>query len=205
MIYEIRTYQLAPGSQAEVEKRYGEAYQYRKKYSELTGFFHTEIGPLNEIIHIWGYNDLAERARIRAEASKDPNWPPKIQEFIRKMSAEIVVPFGFVPQVQPGKLGPIFELRYYTLKAGKLPELSKAWEGALAERIKMSPIVLAGGVDFGKANAFVHIWAYSSLDQRGQIREEARKRGVWPPPGGGDRLIEMKNKIMLPSAFSPLQ
>ena len=54
MIYEIRTYQLAPGSQAEVEKRYGEAYQYRKKYSELTGFFHTEIGPLNEIIDIWG-------------------------------------------------------------------------------------------------------------------------------------------------------
>jgi hypothetical protein len=205
MIYEIRTYQLAPGSQAEVEKRYGEAYQYRKKYSELTGFFHTEIGPLNEIIHIWGYSDLAERARIRAEASKDPNWPPKIQEFIRKMSSEIVVPFGFVPQVQPGKIGPIFELRYYTLKAGKLPELSKAWEGAIGERIKMSPLVLAGGVEFGKANAFVHIWAYSSLDQRGQIREEARKRGVWPPPGGGDRLHEMKNKIMLPSAFSPLQ
>jgi hypothetical protein len=41
MIYEIRTYQLAPGSVAEVEKRFGEAYQYRKKYSELTGFFHT--------------------------------------------------------------------------------------------------------------------------------------------------------------------
>jgi hypothetical protein len=205
MIYEIRTYQIAPGSQAEVEKRYGDAYQYRKKYSELTGFFHTEIGPLNEIIHIWRYTDLAERARIRAEASKDANWPPKIQEFIRKMTSEIVVPFGFVPQVQPGKLGPIFELRYYTLKAGKLPELSKSWEGALAERIKMSPIVLAGGVEFGKANGFVHIWAYSSLDQRAQIRDEARKRGVWPPPGGGDRLVEMKNKIMLPSAFSPLQ
>jgi hypothetical protein len=205
MIYEIRTYQIAPGSQAEVEKRYGDAYQYRKKYSELTGFFHTEIGPLNEIIHIWRYNDLAERARIRAEASKDANWPPKIQEFIRKMTSEIVVPFGFVPQVQPGKLGPIFELRYYTLKAGKLPELSKSWEGALAERIKMSPIVLAGGVEFGKANGFVHIWAYSSLDQRAQIRDEARKRGVWPPPGGGDRLVEMKNKIMLPAAFSPLQ
>jgi hypothetical protein len=205
MIYEIRTYQLAPGSQAEVEKRYGEAYQYRKKYSELTGFFHTEIGPLNEIIHIWGYSDLAERARIRVEASKDPNWPPKIQEFIRKMTSEIVVPFGFVPNVQPGKLGPIFELRYYTLKAGKLPDLAKAWEGALAERIKISPIVLAGGVEFGKANGFVHIWAYSSLDQRAQIRDEARKRGVWPPPGGGDRLVEMKNKIMLPSAFSPLQ
>jgi len=195
-------------SEPDAERRFrdvAEAYEVRQKYSPLYGYFYTEIGPLNEIIHIWRYNDLAERAQIRAEAAKDANWPPKIQEFIRKMTSEIVVPFGFVPQVQPGKLGPIFELRYYTLKAGKLPELAKSWEGALAERIKISPIVLAGGVEFGKANGFVHIWAYSSLDQRAQIRDEARKRGVWPPPGGGDRLVEMKNKIMLPSAFSPLQ
>src|SRR5213594_4108229 len=65
MIYEIRTYRIAPGSLAEVEKRFGEGYEYRKKYSELTAFLHTEIGPLNEIVHIWPYRDLAERARIR--------------------------------------------------------------------------------------------------------------------------------------------
>ena len=95
MIYEIRTYQIGPGNLAEVEKRFGEAYEYRKKYSPLTAFLHTEIGPLNEIIHIWRYSDLAERARVRADAAKDANWPPKIQEFIRKMSSEIVVPFSF--------------------------------------------------------------------------------------------------------------
>src|SRR6266581_4483693 len=97
MIYEFRTYTLKPRSLAEVEKRYGEAYEYRKKYSPLTAFWHTEIGPLNEIIHVWGYRDLAERARIRGEAAKDPNWPPKIQEFIKGMNVEIINPFGFVP------------------------------------------------------------------------------------------------------------
>ena len=105
MIYEIRTYGIAPGSLAEVEKRYGEAYEYRKKYSPLTAFLHTEIGPLNEIIHIWSYQDLAERARIRAKAAKDPSWPPKIQEFIRTMSSEIINPFDFVPAPQPGRMG----------------------------------------------------------------------------------------------------
>ena len=44
-----------------------------------------------------------------------------------------------------------------------------------------------------------------SMDQRMQVRDEARKKGVWPPPGGGDRLISQQNKIVLPSAFSPLQ
>ena len=205
MIYEIRTYRIAPGSLGEVEKRFGEAYEYRKKYSELTAFWHTEIGPLNEIVHVWGYRDLAERERIRGEAAKEANWPPKIGEFIREMRSETVTPFSFVPQVRPGKVGPIFELRYYTLKPGALPEVAKGWEAKVPERMKLSPIVLAGGVDFGKANGFVHVWAYSSLDQRAAVREEARKKGVWPPPGAADRLLTQDNKILMPSAFSPLQ
>ena len=205
MIYEIRTYQIEPGSTAEVEKRFGEAYDYRKKYSELTGFFHTEIGPLNEIIHIWHYQDLAERARVRADAAKDANWPPKIAEFIRHQDVEIVNCFPFINHPGPGKLGPVYEFRYYTLKGGMLGPTQKGWEGSIGERAKMSPIVIAGGVEMGTANGFVHIWAYPGMDARMQIRDEARKKGVWPPPGGGGRLFTQKNKIMLPSAFSPLQ
>jgi NIPSNAP protein len=205
VIYEIRTYRIAPGSLAEVEKRFGDAYEYRKKYSELTAFLHTEIGPLNEIVHIWGYQDLADRARVRADAAKDANWPPAIRDFIREMRSEIITPFPFIPEVRPGKVGPIFELRYYTLKPGTLPDTAKGWEAKLPDRTKLSPIVLAGGVEFGKANGFVHIWAYQSMDQRMQIRDEARKKGVWPPPGGGDRLLTQENKILLPATFSPLQ
>jgi hypothetical protein len=205
VIYEIRTYRIAAGSLAEVEKRFGEAYEYRKKHSELTAFWHTEIGPLNEIVHVWGYRDLAERARIRGEAAKDPNWPPRIGEFVREMRSEIVMPFAFIPEPRAGKVGPIFELRYYTLKPGVLPEVAKGWEAKVPERMKLSPIVLAGGVEFGRANGFVHVWAYASLDQRAQVREEARKKGVGPPPGSADRLLTQENKILLPAAFSPLQ
>lgn len=205
MIYEIRTYRLVPGSLAEVERRFAEAYEHRRKYSELTAFWHTEIGPLNEIVHVWGYRDLEERARVRAEAAKDPNWPPRIREFIRAMRAEIVVPFPFVPEVRPGRVGPVFELRYYTLRPGTLPEVARGWEERLPERMKLSPVVLAGGVEFGRANGFVHVWAYRSLDERARVRREAVERGIWPPPGGPERLLTQENKILLPAAFSPLQ
>ena len=70
MIYEFRTYKLKPGSVAEVEKRFGEGYEHRKKFSPLAAFWHTEIGPLNEIIHVWGYKDQAERTKARADAAK---------------------------------------------------------------------------------------------------------------------------------------
>ncbi len=105
MIYEIRTYGLKVGSQAEVIKRYGEAYEHRKKYSELTAFFSTEIGPLNEIIHIWGYESLEERTRIRGAAAKDSNWPPKIQEFIVEMESKIFNAAPFCPAFTPRQHG----------------------------------------------------------------------------------------------------
>jgi len=204
MIYEFRTYTLKPGSLAEVEKRFGAAYEYRKKYSPLAAFWHTEIGPLNQIVHVWPYADGAERARVRGEASKDPNWPPKIQEFIVEMKSEVLVPFPFLPEPLPGKMGPFYELRYYHIKPGTLPDLMKRWEGAIGARAKLSPIVLAGNIDFGDANGFIHIWGYESLDQRMAIRTKAREQGIWPPPGGGDGLLEQSTKILLPSSFSPL-
>ena len=205
MIYEIRTYRLVPGSVAEVEKRFGEAYGHRKKYSSLAAFWHTEIGPLNEIIHVWPYQDLGERARIRAETAKDPNWPPKISEFVLSMNSEVLIPFPFSPQLTPGKIGPFYEMRIYTIKPGTLPDIMKAWEGKLPERVKLSPLAVAGHVDLGEVNRYIHIWAYNSLDQREAVRAKARQTGVWPPGGGAGRLLTQANKIMTPSAFSPMQ
>ncbi len=75
----------------------------------------------------------------------------------------------------------------------------------IPERVKMSPVVRAGPVDFGVANSFVHIWAYKSLDQRMQIRADAATKGVWPPPGSADRLFTQESKILMPASWSPLQ
>jgi hypothetical protein len=93
----------------------------------------------------------------------------------------------------------------WLLAAGSLPGVMKRWEAALPARIKLSPLVTAGGIEFGGANRFIHIWAYKSMDQRLQVREQGRKAGVWPPPGGGDELLAQETKIVMPSAFSPLQ
>jgi len=205
MIYEIRTYSLAVGSVAEVEKRFGEAYEYRKKYSALAAFWHTEIGPLNEIVHVWPYQDLSERARVRAEVGKERNWPPKIAEFIRSQQSEILTPFPFSEWPKPGKLGPIYEMRIYSFRPGTLPDTIKSWEPKIPERVKLSPLVIVGSVDLGEVNRFIHIWAYSSLDQRAAIRAKAGQLGVWPPEGGPGRLLTQANKILMPSAFSPLQ
>ena len=82
MIYEVRTYQVKPRSLPEVLKRFGDAYPKRSELSKLFAFWYTEIGSLNQIIHIWPYKDLNERVQIRAEAIKRGICPPKIAEFM---------------------------------------------------------------------------------------------------------------------------
>ena len=82
MIIEMRSYRMKPGSIPEVENRFAEGLRERTKVSPLGAFFHTEVGPLNRIIHCWPYDDLAHRSKIRSQSI--PGWPPKIQEFIEK-------------------------------------------------------------------------------------------------------------------------
>jgi len=213
MIVEFRTYRLKPGSVATAEERFGQALPARAKLSPLAAFWHTEVGPLNEIIHVWGYKDLAERARVRAEAVKDGTWPPKIKEFLVNQRSELFMPLPVSPELKPGKYGPCFEMRTYTLaSSAEVPKLIKLWERGLPERTKLSPLCGAWTSEFGALNQFVHIWAYKSVDHRDEIRKKAQATGMWPPSVLAKKenlppyeILKQENKILYPSAFSPVQ
>jgi hypothetical protein len=212
MIYEVRTYDLKPHAQAEVEKRFGEAYEKRKKYSEMAAFWHTEIGPLNQIVHVWPYKDLEERGRIRAAAVKEGAWPPKISEFVLNMRSDIMIPFAVSPEMKPGKLGPYFEMRTYTYVSGELPKIMKAWDKAIPVRLEFGPVCAIWYSELGGLNKFVHIWPYPTLDARTETRKKAQAAGAWPPSVVAKKagleeyhLLEQENKILMPSSFSPLQ
>lgn len=212
MIYEVRTYDLQPHTLTEFEKRFGEAYEKRKQYSELAAFWHTEIGPLNQIIHVWPYENLAERDRIRAAAVKDGVWPPKTAEFIVAQRSDIMVPFPISPEMKPGSMGPYFEMRTYTYASGELPKIMRAWERAIPARVALSPVAAIWYSELGALNRFVHIWPFRTMEERNEIRNKAVSSGIWPPSAVTRkeglpeyRLLSQENKIVMPASFSPLQ
>ena len=206
MIYEIRTYSLLPRTQEEFEKRWGAAYPARAKYSPIAGFFHTEFGPLNEVITVWPYADLNERDRLRAEANADPGWPPDVAEFIVNQKVEILMPLDFVPAWTPGADGPYYELRQYTYRPGTFGNVVKNWQASLPERLKFSTPCFIGGIEMGPtANSFIHMWAYKSLEERDRVRSGAGATGKWPPAGGKEYYLSQANKLLMPSSFSPAQ
>lgn len=206
MIYEARTYRTARGKVPEFIKLFGDGYKTRSKVSQMSGLLYTEIGELNQVCHIWPYEDIADRERCRVEGNKDPNWPPKVSHLLENMVSEIFNPLAFTPTMQTGNLGPIYEWREYMLKPGLAGELIKRWEPAIEARMKLSPLAIAMITEGGMLNKFVHIWPYESLEHRSQVRAEAAAKGIWPPKGDGpDPIVAQANKIMLPASYSPMQ
>src|SRR6267378_3091485 len=104
MIIELRTYTLKPGTVAVTEERFGKALPGRLKFSKLAAFWHSEVGPLNQIIHVWPYDTLGHREEARAAAQKAEGWPPDIREFIVEMKTEILIPAPFSPPLEPRAL-----------------------------------------------------------------------------------------------------
>jgi hypothetical protein len=98
MIYEVRTYTLRPGTVAEFEERYEKRLPLREKHSKLGAFFHTEFGPLNQVVHIYPYDDLQHRTRVRAALAQDTarNQMPGGGDLIVAQEAEIVNPAPFM-------------------------------------------------------------------------------------------------------------
>jgi hypothetical protein len=202
MIFEMRTYRLQPGSVPEVEKRFGEALTERVKVSPLGAFFHTEVGPLNHIIHIWPYDDLQHRTRVRSQSI--PNWPPNIREFEIEMESKIVNAAPFCPAFTPRQHGNLYEIRTYTMQPGVTQQVVERWAERIEGRVKFSPLAAAGHTELGPLNQWIHIWAYKDAAERFRVRDEARAGGAWPPATRG-KFIKQENMFVVPASFSPLR
>jgi NIPSNAP len=64
------------------------------------GYFTTEFGPQNQIVHLWRYRDLQDRAERRAALVADPRWQafrPKLGEFLVSQENKLLIPARFAP------------------------------------------------------------------------------------------------------------
>jgi hypothetical protein len=204
MIYEFRTYTLKPRTLKTFIQRFGEALPARLELSPLAAFWYTEIGPLNQVTHVWPYADTNERTRTRAEAVAKAIWPPKTSELVENMQSDIFEAATSVPALQPGEVGPYFEIRTYVLEPGSAPRMAERWDQYLPGRTALSPLVGCFSSDIGALNRWVHIWAYNSLDERMSVRNDVARQGIWPPPGDSP-VIHQESRIALAADFSPIR
>jgi NIPSNAP len=203
VIYEMRTFDLQPGMVPEFAKRYAAALPQRTKISPLGAFWHTEVGPLNQVIVVWPYADMVERERARAEVATAGIWPPKVAELVEHEQTWILNAAPFMRPLQPAQLGNVYEMRMYTVQVGQMQEVLRRWGAAIAERETLSPLAAGWYTDLGPNSIWIHVWPYTDLAERTRVRANAGQLAGWPPPAR-ELYTHQENKLLVPADFSPL-
>jgi len=171
---------------------------------ELLGMFSTDIGDLNRLLVLRGFEDadalLAERKRTHESTS-----PFGCGDDLGDLSLESYEPFPFMKPIVPGAYGGVYEFRTYPFKiSGGYARTVQNWENALPERGKFSDCLIAMRALDGVPR-FLNIWPYEDIAARSRIRADSVAAGVWPPKGGPDWLkSEMRSQIAIPVKGSPL-
>ncbi|MPZ50860.1 MAG: hypothetical protein GEU75_16440 [Dehalococcoidia bacterium] len=205
MLHEMRTYtiRIEPGGVRELERRFGNAIDIRLKYSRLGGFFHTLSGEMSQVVHIWPYENLKDRAESRAAANRDDSnrWPPGIGELFEKQEVEILTPAPFMRPLEPQKIGRLWELSWVEYPPNSVDQALSAYEKAMPDRDKQYPVIGCWTVDIGADLGRIYtLMPYRDWEHRNEVREAQS----WPPQSDVPALAT-GSKLLEPSWFSTLQ
>jgi hypothetical protein len=211
MIYELRTYTLKPGTLAEVVKNASTISRAIRKddYGKLEGYWFTDIGPLNQVMHLWSYADLEERARRRAALAENERWNTEYRPLIRphlfRQDIRLLNPVA--GPVAPASAPNVYELRNYRARPGAVRDWVDLIMKYMPLRERYSRMVGMWITEAGQPNEACHIWAYRDLNHRAQVRADVGRDPEWQVflRESAPLLDEMTSTVMLPAPHSPLQ
>ena len=211
MIYELRTYTLQPGTQPAYLKLNAEVGRKIRgdQYGVLQGAWTTEFATLNQYVHLWGYADLNERDRLRAELAKNEEWSKSYVSQIRPMilAQENKILSAVLPLQPPADAGHVYELRWYRTQTGRAGEWLNHFKAIQPVREKYSRRVGLWQTEMGQLNEVVHMWAYADLNERGAVRAKLGQDPEWQAflAKGTPLLAHMQSTILIPTAVSPMK
>jgi hypothetical protein len=104
MLLDHRTYTVRPGTMAkhlDIYEKFGKEAQ-RRHLGEPLAYLITETGQINTYVHIWVYQDAADRSAKRAKMMADPDWQAYLAKsaeagYLIKQENNLMTPAPFYP------------------------------------------------------------------------------------------------------------
>ncbi|TIB67610.1 hypothetical protein E3Q24_04130 [Wallemia mellicola] len=103
-IFELRRYQLKPGSLLQWESFWRKGLEARRQFVTPVGAWFSQVGQLHNVTHMWQYPDFESRKRTREQAWTVDGWAYTVSETVKlcnTMETSILEPLPFSPLKKP--------------------------------------------------------------------------------------------------------
>jgi len=202
-VYELRTYSLVPQRVGEFLQLSKEKFHLRTNHSVMLGYWTTELGGLNQVVHLWEYGSLSERAGVRAKLAGDQEWQkeyfqkilPMLQHQDNLTLTSLMAP---VAVTEPSGAYELWQLNMSTTLDNWSEPLLQLVQGLQSEDRKLCGVFRS---EFGPMNTAVVIWSHRDIDNSGKLVTD-----LFNDPAGKElwkSVTSSTSKLMSSTPFSP--
>ncbi|KAL0576703.1 hypothetical protein V5O48_005270 [Marasmius crinis-equi] len=99
-VFELRTYQLVPGTLLEWENTWRRGIEARRKFVAPVGAWFSQVGRLHQVHHMWQYSSLQHRKETREKAWQVDGWAEtvdKTAQLAKTMDSFVLSPLSYSP------------------------------------------------------------------------------------------------------------
>jgi len=180
-----------------------EKFHLRTQHSVLLGYWTTELGGLNQVVHLWQYESYSHRADIRARLGGDQEWQ---QEYFQKIlpwlqHQDNLTLESLSEPLQSGEEGGTYELMQFQMKAGQNNWRADLLSLAAGLQTDQSQVLGAFSSVFGPHNTAVLVWRHKHIDTAHQISAQLHTSQAGQSFLAG--VMSVDSKLMSPQPFSP--
>jgi len=202
-IFELRTYNLVPKDVGKFLALSKEKFHLRTQHSVLLGYWTTELGGLNQVVHLWQYESYSHRAEIRARLGGDQEWQ---QEYFQRIlpwlqHQDNLTLESLSEPLQAREEGGTYELMQFQMKAGQNNWRDDLLSLAAGLQTDQAQVLGAFSSVFGPHNTAVLVWRHKHIDTAAQLSAQ-----LHTSPAGQAFLsgvMSVDSKLMSPQPFSP--
>ncbi|KAI8913682.1 hypothetical protein EDD86DRAFT_187208 [Gorgonomyces haynaldii] len=211
-VHEMQIHQVKPDKVKEyialTSGEYPRLHQDAKYLVKLFGSWQTQVGALDQFVHIWEYQNypgFKQTFDILQEDTKYQQFVDKLRPLLVKRENHLMQEFAYWSGIEKLQPGGIYELRSYKLQPGRMLEWEQEWKKGIDARRKYVEPVGAWFNQLGDLNYVHHMWHYPDLQQRKELREKA-----WEVKGWAETVVKtvklidsMQAHILTSLPFSP--
>jgi len=199
-LVELRSYIAKPEHQVElVEAFRAQASLRHRVQPAYRCFLAPETGGCtHEFLHLYFYDDLAQRDSLRAKAAQDEEWRRHLAETRAYMQHQESMILKEVPHLyealglssaahykpDASRGAGVYELRTYKLLPGydSVPQLVDAFAQGFPAKLaarRQGELVMLAYSDIGLLNTFIELWRHDSMQASIEAREASRGVAEW--------------------------